>query len=61
MCNTVLNTMREMVNTTVIHFYLGLMDFFSCIITLILANRVMLMEASSGGTQWPQLPPNKHS
>lgn len=28
MCNTVLNTMREMVNMTVIHSYLGLMGIF---------------------------------
>lgn len=49
MWNTVLNTMRGMVNMTVIHSYHGLMDFFY-ITTLILANRVMLVEASSGVT-----------
>lgn len=58
MCNTVLNTMRGMVNMTEIHFCLG---FFSYITTLFWANRVMLVEASSGVAQWPQLSPKKHS
>lgn len=50
MCNTLLNTVSEVVNKTEIHSYIGLLDFFYINI-LNLANRVMLVKASSEVTQ----------
>lgn len=50
MCNTLLNTVSEVVNKTGIHSYIGLLDFFYINI-LNLANRVMLVKASSEVTQ----------
>jgi len=50
MCNTLLHTMSELVDKTVIHSYIGLLDFFYINI-LILPNRVMLVKASSKVTR----------